>query len=323
MANHIGSEGIKLTEQTIENNKQKIILSRLKLAQSILEDSDKLPGFDGYDFESEGFPFHPRHERESLVIYLLLTCFDRLGQGESYISLGGWLESSQKKYNQEKQRIIESLSPQPNFLEIARELSKGYNSIYGVRNAFYSGVLNLPEEFREKLFDSIDIRYQPNFDPNVSARSYEIEDPKLSMELKLKYLFELRNRFTHSLNQYQTLSTPSISQVGSKSNACWYATVIDNKRIKYATSGNETKLLEDGTAHMYALKAWPFVLFESIYGGIGIDFERTSINLNFEVHFWSRGETFSLGYMGPVLHKEMKDIEYLKAEFHKRAKKNN
>jgi hypothetical protein len=64
-----------ISDVTIET-----IFSGLRLAQQLLEESDGLTGRNGYDLNGKKWWFHPRHEREALVVYLLLTCFDKLGQ---------------------------------------------------------------------------------------------------------------------------------------------------------------------------------------------------------------------------------------------------
>ena len=71
---------------------KEIIFSRLRLAQQLLEESDHLAGIDGNDFHGKEYGFHPRHEREALVVYLLLTCFDKLGQKQNFTTFDNWLK---------------------------------------------------------------------------------------------------------------------------------------------------------------------------------------------------------------------------------------
>lgn len=59
----------------IEKSKKDFILARLKLAQSLLEESDPSLRHTNSEKNDEKIWFHPVHEREALVSYLLLTCF--------------------------------------------------------------------------------------------------------------------------------------------------------------------------------------------------------------------------------------------------------
>ena len=104
--------------------KKSTVLSRLRLAQALLEESDKLPGREGYDWQSRSRVYHPRHEREALVIYLLLTCFDLLGQERKFLDFDGWLR---KKTNEERERAIKAMQPG---LSVQDQLNKTARRIY-------------------------------------------------------------------------------------------------------------------------------------------------------------------------------------------------
>lgn len=79
-------------------DKLNLIRARLVLCQRLLEESDTLPGSEGYTVdEANNTVHHPRHEREALVVYLLLTCFDLLGQSRPYMTFYEWLSSKKMK----------------------------------------------------------------------------------------------------------------------------------------------------------------------------------------------------------------------------------
>ena len=81
---------------------------------------------------------------DSLRIYLLLTCFDLLGQPDEFRDYQSWLSSSSTL---EERRIAESKLTNPNDpISVAVELHRAYLDIYGTKNSFYRFVQRvLPE----------------------------------------------------------------------------------------------------------------------------------------------------------------------------------
>ena len=299
-----------MNEDLIETENTEFILARLRLAQSILEESDLLEGRTGYDFKRPDWWFHPRHEREALVTYLLLTCFDRLGQEKGFTTFADWLKSKKPPHISERKVALDSLQRDATQLDAACALADQYQSLYGVRNAFCQGVNNLPEESRQRLFLSVRLLFVPEHDPNVSKRGYPLEDEKLAMDLKLKHLYERRNRFTHRLEQLVGLSTPLMSEFSIKNGSSWAAEISDS-RLSYWGVHSETVLLKTGGAYVYSLREWPFVLFEVLYAAIGVAFERTSIKLKFQVQFSNSAEPGTVVTLDGVEHGLLKDIPSL------------
>ena len=71
---HLAFEGLTMNvHRSVDEAKVHAIHRRLVLAKDILEDSDKLPGRLGITDDGSAILKHPRHDREALVIYLLLT----------------------------------------------------------------------------------------------------------------------------------------------------------------------------------------------------------------------------------------------------------
>ena len=291
--------------------KHELILSRLRLAQALLEESDYLKGKDAYDFENDKRLQHPRHEREALVIYLLLTCFDYLGQEGRFITLSEWLKSKKQHHKKEKEQIINNLSCTSESLDITVALVDEYYKIYGVKNAFYYGINSLSNKLNESLLTSLTVRHRTDVRPNVSTRADSIEDKEKEKALKLKYLFQLRNRFTHQLMQHHITSVPIMSEHVRAGGASWNVLIRDGK-LTYMGQNTEQIMLKDGTAHIYMTCNWPFVLFEVLYGAIGVVFDRTSIKLTFQVMLMRKGRTEVRTFDG-ISHDQLKDVLKLEA----------
>ena len=285
-----------------------IIFARLRLSQQLLEESDDLAGRDGYDFNGKKWWFHPRHEREALVVYLLLTCFDKLGQKQSFTTFPGWLRSQKVAHKREKESIVSSITKGMDVVESSVHLFEGYQAIYGVRNAFYDGIKGLPDNAKNHLLGSIRLSFNPEFGkhgPNVSTPSRPIEDKELELDLKLKYLYGKRNGFTHKLDQYHSCSVPIMSEMGFTNGSSW-GVMIENQKISYMGSHQEHERLSSGGAYVYTINNWPFVLFETLYTALGMLFDRTSINLKFRVMVFSDDRSTVTTY-NDVQHKFLKD----------------
>lgn len=274
-SNQVSEEGVKF------------VLARLQLAQALLEESDALPGRAGYNFCSEqDWWRHSRHEREALVNYLLLTCFDRLGQERRFTTFQDWLKSNRPEHERERQQALSTLKAAIPPLESALVLANHYQALYGVRNAFYRGIENLPVELQDKLMSSITIGFDPIYGtlgPNTSTCSYPLNDDVLERQLKLKYLYEKRNRFTHRLEQHYVASSPLASR--GDSGPSWRA-LIEDSRLMYLSGDQEVVRLPKGGAHVYST-AWPFSLFETLHAAVHSKFHRTEIKLRFEVQLYN------------------------------------
>lgn len=301
---------------TIKDENADFIIARLRLAQALLEESDRLEGRSGYNFANDGRVLsHPRHEREALVAYLLLTCFDRLGQERRFKTLSDWLNSKKEQHIAERDAALDSLPTNSTHLEASCVLAEKYQALYGVRNAFCRGINNLPEEARKCLFSSVRLSFIPEYGTNVSRRGCPLEDAKLEQELKLKYLYEKRNRFTHRLEQYHSSSLPMMSDKWiANGSASWWAMIKDEK-LSYLGGQNDQVPLKTGGAYSYSFVDWPFVLFEVLYQAIRLPFERTSIQLKFNVYFFSSARPMVVGTSKVVEHSLLKDFRSLERDF--------
>ena len=118
--------------------------------------------------------------RDGLRVYLLLTCFDTLGQPASWMPFDEWVlrSSDGTKAGDNDQRT-----------EAAR-LYREWQSTHGVRNSFHNFVDTILPAFAvNELLDSLTINIS-DLPPGPNGREATNSE-------KLRYLFELRNRYTH------------------------------------------------------------------------------------------------------------------------------
>ncbi|MGE4268324.1 MAG: hypothetical protein AB7F25_12890 [Deferribacterales bacterium] len=299
-----------MSNDTIKQDVKEIVLSRLVLSQQLLEESDNLPGKSAYDFDNEKWWFHPRHEREALVVYLLLTCFDKLGQHKGFITVENWLNSKKNIYVEQKNKVINQLPKECGVIDSAIKLFKKYNELYGVKNAFFQGINNLSESLKEKLLNSIILTYNPEFGKyeNTSTPSYPLDDKDEEQRLKLEYLYGKRNRFTHKLDQYHTSSFPLMSHNKFENESSWIAW-IKNSKLQYVTTHQEhVKCESKEGANVFTIQDWPFILFEVLYSALGISFDRTTIKLKFQVQVESTNGSY-ITYYSCVEHNDLKDVK--------------
>lgn len=267
-------------------DKFSLIRARLILAQKLLEESDTLPGVEGYNFEDrDNWFLHERHEREALVVYLLLTCFDLLGQSQPHVDFMKWL-TSKNPIRIEDRRIAAETICQENAdcFEQAKILFEYYNKHYGATSAFYSGIEQLPDNAKQRLLSTVSVvgrdprSLKPEY-KNTSFPGIPLEDEEQKITLQKRYLYSLRNAFTHQLSQLHFSSTPMMSAFPSKElpsdGASWGIYIYDGE-IHYGGVHQD----QDKT-HVYTLTDWPFVLFEVLYAALGEEFDRTSIKLKF------------------------------------------
>jgi hypothetical protein len=266
-------------EKRVEINK--FVMARLKMAQELLEESDALLGFAGYGKSEEDWHLHPRHEREGLVVYLLLTCFDKIGQNSEYADFQKWINS--RKYSHEREEALESISTGMGVIDATKCLLEYYNSRYGVKRAFENGINQLESNVRSRLMSTLRVLKIPvieNPQPNTLYGGLPVPDERLVEKIKIESMFQFRNKFTHSLVQFFRASAP-FAQVNRSLESSWVAEA-ENGKIRYWTLGNETIEI-NGVKYGVTMNNWPFVLFKTLYSAIGVGFDVTTINLKFMV----------------------------------------
>lgn len=121
--------------------------------------------------------------------YLLLTCFDQLGQKPEWIPLTQWLSSTDTNVLAERDSIRVGANARPD--ECAKAFVTFYNSRYGVRSAFKHFLRDiLPAERRRVLLDSLFAAESPL--PFAAGATRPFADRE-----KEDLLFTMRNAFTH------------------------------------------------------------------------------------------------------------------------------
>jgi hypothetical protein len=124
-----------------------------------------------------------------LVVYLLLTCFDRLGQPADWIDFGAWLRATDKA--EERMRVAPILNQLDEPAGIASRMYDSYNQRYGVHHSFFRFLRAvIPPDSRRELLDGIAM-YHFGLPPDIGHGS------RASDEEKEKFLFRLRNEYTH------------------------------------------------------------------------------------------------------------------------------
>lgn len=191
---------------------------------------------------------HPWRYFDALMYYLLLTCFDLLGQPTDWVAFSTWLESGKNK--SERDTAVATLPLEADPIATAKHLNDCYQKLYGVKNSFYSFVLkSLTDGERTELYRNIEIiRGQVGGDPNTMYPALgEITDERA----KLDWLFSLRNKFTHGAVAMGSPSAGIFHQT-------YDAMIIDGVPKKgYIAIHHEIKCDERLT---YQVRDWPYVL---------------------------------------------------------------
>ena len=194
---------------------------------------------------------HPWKYFDALRNYLLLTCFDLLGQPDEFMDFGSWLKASSTK--KERNAIIAAIDPEADLTQTLRQVHDAYVSVYGTRRAFYRYIEELMSGHQtDALFYSVKIR---KIDPQKNLALEEVE----SRGKKLKFLFQVRNNYTHS-------GVNTGSPGGGVFPDHGKAMVIDGEPkmgwepIHYDERG--------GFRYEYSVRNWPNVLIDAVQSGV-------------------------------------------------------
>lgn len=140
-----------------------------------------------------------------LITYLLLTCFDQLGQDEKgFRFFPHWLKSSKTK--DERDEILNKVSKEDNpmdehgnpNLDYIEKVYDNYHKIYGNKNSFMYFIDNLlSEEDRIELFQQVKIETITSDDWGMTITRETDDDIR-------NWLYETRNNYTHNLYSTET-----------------------------------------------------------------------------------------------------------------------
>lgn len=142
--------------------------------------------------------FNPYTHYSSLLNYLMLTCFDILGQQDDWKDFNTWLVARSKKEERESVfRKFENVE----FGEKIKKVHDEYLLRYGVKRSFHNFIEDLlSPKSKQRLINSIKvskvIRESQKLPEGgtLSGASTPIE---VTEKEKLNFLFKIRNSFTH------------------------------------------------------------------------------------------------------------------------------
>lgn len=192
---------------------------------------------------------HPYQDYQALRYYLLLTCFDILGQPADWKDYGSWLNA---KNNAERDLILEQ-HKDVNPLEFSKLLYARYIEIYGTKNSFYRFINEIiSPERKAELLKSINIRKFEK--PSMTEIQFEQTD-----EEKLKFLLFIRNSHTHT---GLTIGSPGGAMLSPdydfEENGIWHE---GRRKYGYHVIHYEFK---GTTLIQYSVRRWPALLTEII-----------------------------------------------------------
>lgn len=177
-------------------------------------------------------------EHDALVNYLLLTCFDVLGQPDEWRDFPSWLRSQNTK--SERDEAVAALTTSDP-VEAASQLSKAHQSLYGIRRSFVRFIdEKLSESARCALLGSI----------CLVRDGVEVDDP----DAKKKFLYGLRNAFTH-----EAKARGQPARVFAPQHVTLRPTGLDFGCVE----------IDRDKKYTYGVRRWPWTLFETIAGFVG------------------------------------------------------
>ncbi len=128
---------------------------------------------------------------QALCVYLLLTCFDLLGQSDEWMDFGAWLNARKVAIDKERKTALARAARQTGLISQSKALYREYGKRYGVRRSFNRFIDELlPLEWKGRLLDSMHMT-RLALPPDLTSRPASEEEKK-------RYLFELRNNYTHN-----------------------------------------------------------------------------------------------------------------------------
>lgn len=200
---------------------------------------------------------------DSLRIYLLLTCFDLLGQSDDWKDFDSWLNAKSK--TEEVTEIIKKVKDL-NDLEKIKSVHKFYKDAYGTKNSFYRFINEvLSQESKKALLYSIDItRCCPyvtyNDDGTERGRGSSEIEKITDDESKIKFLYWMRNAYTHEA-----------MSIGSPVDGIWEnarSSIVNGVELHGWLVTMARPVGELDHFYQYGFRKWPEVLIETVKAGL-------------------------------------------------------
>ena len=235
----------------VDPERKKLVSERLKMVVRLIEHNETLATIWGIEHVGENGWTHFISGHEALVHYLLLTCFDVLGQSNEWKDFGSWLRAGNKRT--ERDAALATLPPGSDPVASALHLQSEYNKIYGVKQSFNRFIDSLAQPQRDELFYSIG---------GGAADATERD--------KRTFLFMVRNAFTH--------------KAVAKGNA---GRAISPYLVMLKATGGFLygyQMLGQFDGVVYMVRRWPFLLIEIVAGAIGepIPDIKMAIRINYD-----------------------------------------
>jgi len=199
----------------------------------------------------EGGWTHPWKYFDALRNYLLLTCFDLLGQPNEFRDFQSWLSAA--ACADERTQVAQDLTAEMSAFESADVIHRGYLRIYGARNAFIKFINEvLTPEARKDLLYSVLIR---KIDP---VKNIEVEVIN-SDERKINWLYSVRNSYTHRAENTGSPAGGLFDSIGRE-------LVVDGKVL----IGYEPNAWESQGKYRieYGVRDWPRALKNAVRNGL-------------------------------------------------------
>jgi hypothetical protein len=231
---------------TIPTDVSERVSARLRMAKVLIDFNETLAGPQNIQVREspDGVKSwtHIVSEHNALVNYLLLTCFDLLGQPDQWITFESWLVS--RRHMGERKAAEASAPAGATPASVALHLSREHTRLYGAKKSFFRFVNErLTKTARGRLLSSVLIR-----DAGTTRVGPNIERDKLN------FLYDTRNAFTHRAEaegQYTRAIAP-------------YLATLEGDAVAMSYS----QIHREGTVD-HSVQAWPFVLYEIVADYIG------------------------------------------------------
>ena len=194
---------------------------------------------------------HPWRYVDALRNYLLLTCFDVLGQTREWIAFDAWLKA--KKCRGERADVVAQLADTTDAVAVASALHGKYVELYGVKLSFYKFIHTvISSDSRTMLYQSIAV-------PTTIGSTQIIDLNQRFDTARDGLLYRIRNRYTH--------------QAQSFGNAA--GGVFDPSEKHYDSGGREVKVWELVGSDFFGenqtnsfVRDWPNVLISVVKNGL-------------------------------------------------------
>jgi hypothetical protein len=182
-----------------------------------------------------------------LSVYFILTCFDLLGQPDGWLDFGNWLNSKKEKHLQERQKGFNGIKNGSENIEQHMKIHNYYIELYGMRRSFYRFITDiLPDKMKDRLLASIDISI-------ASLPPSNFETKNAGEKEKIKYLFYIRNSYTHSAQSPSGFPIKGREKFKDETKEYW--DVIE-------------QIFEENCWKTIMVKEWPDILYETVKVGL-------------------------------------------------------